>query len=168
MGFDRVLIANRGEIAVRVARTLRDLGKTPVAVYSDADRLAPHVRVADLAYHVGKPPAPESYLDVKKILEVARKAKVDAIHPGYGFLSENADFAEAAAKEGITFIGPPAHATRLMGSKTAAREAMIKAGVPTVPGSPGAIESEAEAAKVAEEIGYPVMVKASAGYETAD
>ncbi len=163
MGFDRVLIANRGEIAVRVARTLRDMGKTPVAVYSDADRLAPHVRVSDLAYHVGKPPAPESYLVVDRILEVAEKAKVDAIHPGYGFLSENAEFAEAAAKRGITFIGPPANATRLMGSKTAAREAMIKAGVPTVPGSAGAIETEEEAVKVAEEIGYPVMVKASAG-----
>ncbi|MEM6531540.1 MAG: acetyl-CoA carboxylase biotin carboxylase subunit [Myxococcota bacterium] len=163
MGFKRVLIANRGEIAVRVARTLRDMGMEPVAVYSDADRLAPHVRLAEFAYHVGKAPAPESYLVVDRILDVAVKAGVDAIHPGYGFLSENAEFAEAAAKRGITFIGPPPNATRLMGSKTAAREAMIKAGVPTVPGSKGAIDTEEEAVKVADEIGFPVMVKAAAG-----
>ncbi|MEL7305184.1 MAG: acetyl-CoA carboxylase biotin carboxylase subunit [Myxococcota bacterium] len=163
MTFSRVLIANRGEIAVRIARTLRDLGILPVAVYSDADRLAPHVRGANLAYHVGPAPAPDSYLRVDEILRVAQEARVDAIHPGYGFLSENADFAAEVEKRGITFIGPPPQATRLMGSKTAARDAMKRAGVPTVPGSDGPLDDEKQAVEVAEGIGYPVMIKASAG-----
>ena len=158
MTFNRVLIANRGEIAVRIARTLRDLGILPVAVYSDADRLAPHVRGANLAYHVGPAPAAESYLRVDEILRVAQEARVDAIHPGYGFLSENADFAAEVGKRGITFIGPPPQATRLMGSKTAARDAMKRAGVPTVPGSDGPLDDEKRALEVAEAIGYPVMI----------
>ena len=137
--FKRVLIANRGEIAVRVARTLRELGIETVAVYSDADRRAPHVLVADYAYRVGPAPAPESYLRTDVILDVAKRAEVDAIHPGYGFLSENASFVEAVEEAGITFIGPSPHAMRVMGSKTGAREAMIAAGVPVVPGSEGAI-----------------------------
>ena len=161
--FKRVLIANRGEIAVRVARTLRELGIETVAVYSDADRRAPHVLVADYAYRVGPAPAPESYLRTDVILDVAKRAEVDAIHPGYGFLSENASFVEAVEEAGITFIGPSPHAMRVMGSKTGAREAMIAAGVPVVPGSEGAIGDEDEALKVAGEIGYPVMLKASAG-----
>lgn len=161
--FKRVLIANRGEIAVRVARTLKDMGIAPVAVYSDPDRLAPHVRLADHAFHVGPAAANESYLVFDKILEVARRARVDAIHPGYGFLSENAEFAESATKAGITFIGPSPSAMRLMGSKTASRDAMRKAGVPIVPGSDGPVRTEKDAVAAAEKIGYPVMLKASAG-----
>lgn len=160
--FERVLIANRGEIAVRVARSLREMGITPVAVYSDADRLAPHVRACDRAYHIGPPPAAESYLRADIILDVARKAGADAIHPGYGFLSENADFAEAVADAGIVFIGPPPDAIREMGSKTAARARMEAAKVPVVPGSKF-LKDEKAAQKAAEAIGYPVMLKASAG-----
>lgn len=161
--FQRVLIANRGEIAVRVARTLKEMGMSPVAVYSDVDRVAPHVRACDLAYHIGPAPAPESYLDIQKILDVCRRAKIDAIHPGYGFLSEKADFAQAVHDAGIAFIGPSASAMRTMGSKTAARDAMKAAKVPTVPGSDGPLRDETEALKVAKKIGYPVMLKAAAG-----
>ena len=161
--FQRVLIANRGEIAVRVARTLRDMGIEPIAVYSDADRGALHVRACEYAMHLGPAPARESYLDIEKVLAAAKKSKADAIHPGYGFLSENAGFAQAVADAGITFIGPPPAAMRTMGSKTGAREAMKKAGVPVVPGSDGAIPTEEEARAFADKIGYPVMLKASAG-----
>ncbi len=161
--FKRVLIANRGEIAVRVARTLRDMDIMPIAVYSDADRGALHVRACEFAMHLGPAPARESYLDIDKVLAAAKKAKADAIHPGYGFLSENAGFAQAVADAGITFIGPPPAAMRTMGSKTGAREAMKKAGVPVVPGSDGAIPTEEAARKFADSIGYPVMLKASAG-----
>ncbi len=161
--FKRVLIANRGEIAVRVARTLRDMDITPIAVYSDADRSALHVRSCDIAMHLGPAPARESYLDIEKVLAAAKKSKADAIHPGYGFLSENATFAQAVADAGITFIGPPPAAMRTMGSKTGARAAMTKAGVPVVPGSDGAIPTEEEARAFADKIGYPVMLKASAG-----
>lgn len=161
--FKRVLIANRGEIAVRVARTLREMGIAPVAVFSDVDRIAPHVRACDMAFPIGPPPARESYLVMEKILDVARRAGVDAIHPGYGFLSENPVFAEAVAASGLTFIGPPASAMRVMGSKTAAREAMMRAGVPTVPGSEGAVPNEEVARSVAGKMGYPVMLKAAAG-----
>ena len=160
--FERVLIANRGEIAVRVARTLREMGICPVAVYSDADRIAPHVRVCDMALRLGPGPAPESYLQAELVLDAAKKAKVDAIHPGYGFLSENAEFAEAVEKAGMTFIGPPADAMRKMGSKTAARELMDAAKVPSVPGTQG-LRDDDEALKSAEKLGYPVMLKASAG-----
>lgn len=160
--FKRVLIANRGEIAVRIARTLREMGITPVAVYSDVDRTAPHVRACDMAYHVGPAPARDSYLRSEVILDVAKRAGVDAIHPGYGFLSENADFSEKVSAAGLAFIGPPPHAMRVMGSKTGAREAMMKAGVPTVPGSP-ALTDETQARQLADKMGYPVMLKASAG-----
>jgi acetyl-CoA carboxylase biotin carboxylase subunit len=160
--FKKVLIANRGEIAVRVARTLRDMGISPIAVYSDADRNAPHVRHCDAAYRVGPAPAQESYLDEGAILAAAKQAGADAIHPGYGFLSENAGFAEAVAAAGIIFIGPPPAAMRTMGSKTAAREAMAATDVPCVPGS-GALLDDASALQAAEQMGYPVMLKASAG-----
>lgn len=160
--FKRVLIANRGEIAVRVARSLREMGISPVAVYAEPDRVAPHVRACDFAYLVGPAPANESYLNTDKILEIAKSNQIDAIHPGYGFLSENAEFAEAVVAAGITFIGPSPHAMRLMGSKTEAREVMKKANVPVVPGS-DPLESAEEALAVAETFGYPVMLKASAG-----
>src|SRR3981189_2240473 len=133
--FKKILIANRGEIAVRVTRACRELGIATVAVYSDVDRNALHVRKADEAYAIGPAAARESYLNIEKILAVAKKAKVDAIHPGYGFLSENAEFAEACAKSGVKFIGPTAAAMNIMGSKTSARRAMEAAGAPCVPGS---------------------------------
>ncbi|MEZ4271858.1 MAG: acetyl-CoA carboxylase biotin carboxylase subunit [Myxococcota bacterium] len=161
--FKRVLIANRGEIAVRIARTLREIGICPIAVYSDADRLSPHVRACDMAYHLGPSPANESYLRIELLLEVAKKSKADAIHPGYGFLSENAEFAEAVEAAGITFIGPSGAAMRKMGSKTAARDAMRLANVPSVPGSDGPLADEAQAVRIAEKIGFPIMLKASAG-----
>ncbi len=161
--FKRVLIANRGEIAVRIAQTLREMGIAPIAVFSEADRRSPHVRVAEFAYPIGPAPAAESYLCIEKILKVAREAKADAIHPGYGFLSENPTFADAVSDAGIVFIGPPADAMRKMGSKTAARTAMIAAGVPTVPGSEGALRSDEEALNIAKRFGFPVMLKASAG-----
>lgn len=159
----RVLIANRGEIAVRIARTLREMGIETVAVYSDVDRVALHVRSADQAFPIGPGPAPESYLRSDKLLEVAKAARVDAIHPGYGFLSENAAFAAAVAKAGLIFIGPSPEAMQVMGSKTRAREAVIAAGVPCVPGSDGPVSSEAEARSAAEKLGYPILLKAAAG-----
>ena len=161
--FKRVLIANRGEIAVRIARTLREMDIEPVAVYSDADRIAPHVRNADMAFHIGPPAANESYLRTDRILDIAKRYNIDAIHPGYGFLSENAAFAETITDAGITFIGPPPNAIRVMGSKTAARDAMKSAGVPCVPGSEGPVKSLEEATQQADEMGFPVMLKASAG-----
>ena len=163
----KVLIANRGEIAVRVMRTCRELGIATVAVYSDADRGALHVRVADEAYPIGPAPAKDSYLDSVKVIDVARRAGADAIHPGYGFLSENADFARAVAAAGILFIGPPADAIDAMGNKTRARERMTAAGVPVVPGDNGPGGRgfpTAEAALVAARaVGFPVMLKAAAG-----
>ncbi len=159
--FKKVLIANRGEIAVRVARTLHEMGIAAVAVYSDADRGSLHVRVADEAHPIGPPPAGESYLRVDKIVDTAKKAGCDAIHPGYGFLSENPLLPEACEKAGIAFIGPPASAMRQMGSKTAARQKMSDAGVPIVPGATCSTTDEAVAA--AEKIGFPVMLKASSG-----
>jgi acetyl-CoA carboxylase biotin carboxylase subunit len=159
--FKKVLIANRGEIAVRIGRTLHEMGIQAVAVYSEADRAALHVRVADEAYCIGAPPASESYLRVDKILSVAKKAGCDAIHPGYGFLSENPALAEACDRAGVTFVGPPASAMRQMGSKTAARARMTAAGVPIVPGA--TCNSAEEAAAAATEIGFPVMLKASSG-----
>ncbi|MDB4944480.1 MAG: Biotin carboxylase of acetyl-CoA carboxylase [Labilithrix sp.] len=159
--FKKVLVANRGEIAVRVIRTLHEMGIRAVAVYSEADRAALHVRMADEAYLLGPAPAAESYLRIDKVLDVARKAGCDAVHPGYGFLSENAEFAESCDHAGITFIGPPASAMRAMGSKTAARAKMAEAGVPIVPGAMCTTTDEAIAA--AKQIGFPVMLKASAG-----
>ena len=159
----KILIANRGEIAVRVMGTCKELGIATVAVYSEADRSALHVRTADEAYLVGPPPSRESYLVQERILEVARKCGADAIHPGYGFLSENASFVRACEKAGITFIGPPASAMDSMGEKTRARQNMIKAGVPVVPGSTEPFGSLEEARAYAEKIGFPVMLKAAGG-----
>jgi acetyl-CoA/propionyl-CoA carboxylase biotin carboxyl carrier protein len=161
--FEKVLIANRGEIAIRVARTLKEMGIGSVAVYSEIDRDAPHVREADEAFLIGPAVPAESYLSIERIIATAKEAGAEAIHPGYGFLAENADFARACADAGIVFIGPPAEAIEAMGSKTRAREIMAEAGVPIVPGAtePAA---DVEAAKVqAEEAGYPVACKAAGG-----
>ena len=161
--FKKILIANRGEIAVRVIRACREMGIQSIAVYSDVDRAGLHVRKADEAYHLGPAAASESYLNIEKIIGVAKRAGADAIHPGYGFLSENSRFARACAEAGIKFIGPTAAAMEMMGSKTRARQNMDKAGVPFVPGTSRGVESPEEAAGVAEKIGYPVMLKAAAG-----
>ena len=161
--FKKILIANRGEIAVRVIRACREMGIKTVAVYSDTDRAALHVRMADEAYRLGPAPATESYLRSDLVLEAAEQAGAEAVHPGYGFLSENAGFATACADAGVKFIGPPAKAIEQMGSKTAARTLMQEAGVPVVPGTPGPVADADEALRVAEEIGFPVMLKASAG-----
>lgn len=161
--FKRILIANRGEIAVRIERACREMGIESVAVYSDADRRALHVRKADWAYHIGPSQASESYLNIPKILDTALKAGAEAIHPGYGFLSENAGFARACRDAGIKFIGPTPESMEMMGSKTKARQNMKKAGVPFVPGSDKGIDDMAALAKLAREIGYPVMLKAAAG-----
>ncbi len=160
--FKKILIANRGEIAVRVMRACREMGIASVAVYSDVDRASLHVRKADEAYHIGPPAAAESYLNIEKILNVAKKCGAEAIHPGYGFLSENPRFARACVEAGVKFIGPTAEAMERMGSKTKARQAMKKAGVPFVPGSSHGLEYK-ETAETAEQIGYPVMLKAAAG-----
>ena len=163
----RVLVANRGEIAVRVMRTCMEKGIETVAVYSEVDRLAPHVLLADHAIPIGPAPARESYLVIDKILAACRQADADAVHPGYGFLSENAEFADACCAAGITFIGPSASSMRLMGSKTQARMTMMAAGVPVVPGDNGpdgrGFPDAASARAVAEEVGFPVLIKASAG-----
>jgi len=161
--FKRILIANRGEIAVRIIRACREMGIESVAVFSDVDRRALFVRKADHAYHIGPAQASESYLNFDKILDVARRSGAEAIHPGYGFLSENARFARACAEAGFKFIGPSAESMEMMGSKTRARQNMKKAGVPFVPGSEKGLESAEAAEKLAAEIGYPVMLKASAG-----
>lgn len=160
--FKRVLIANRGEIAVRIIRACRELDIESVAVFSDVDRRAQHVRKADYAYHIGPATASESYLNIDKILDVARRSGAEAIHPGYGFLSENPRFARACAAAGIKFIGPSSESMEMMGSKTRARQAMKRAGVPFVPGSERGLELEG-AERLAEQIGYPVMLKAAAG-----
>jgi acetyl-CoA carboxylase biotin carboxylase subunit len=162
----RILIANRGEIAVRIIRACRDLGLESVAVYSDADRTARHVLMADRACAIGAPPAVESYLRIDRIIDAARRANADGIHPGYGFLSENAALAEACRDAGITFVGPPAEVIALMGSKTAARRTAISAGVPVVPGTDEPIPTDVPIetiAAIAGQVGYPVMVKAVAG-----
>ncbi len=161
--FVKILIANRGEIAVRVMRTCREMGITTAAVYSDADRTAPHVLMADEAYHIGGSPARESYLDGARIIEVALKCGAEAIHPGYGFLAENGDFAETVEAAGLVFIGPPAAAIRAMGSKTEARRIMSEAGVPVVPGDRSVLSGRKAALASAERIGYPVLVKAANG-----
>jgi 3-methylcrotonyl-CoA carboxylase alpha subunit len=161
--FDKILIANRGEIACRVMRTAKRLGIRTVAVYSEADANALHVETADEAIPIGPAPARESYLDIARIIKAAKQSGAQAIHPGYGFLSENADFAAACEAAGIIFIGPPAAAIRAMGSKAEAKALMEKAGVPLVPGYHGAEQSDARLTKEAQAIGYPVLVKASAG-----
>ncbi len=163
MTFSKILIANRGEIALRIERACRELGIATVAVYSEADRAALHVLEADEAFLLGPAPATESYLRGDLILDIARRTGADAIHPGYGFLSENADFAEACEGAGIKFIGPTASAMRALGSKTKARQAADAAGMPRTPGSTRALASLAEAYSVADEIRYPVMLKAAAG-----
>lgn len=160
--FSKILIANRGEIAVRVMRGCREMGIRSVAVYSEVDRASLHVRKADEAYLIGPAAASESYLNIPKIIDTAKRCGAEAIHPGYGFLSENPKFARACAAAGIKFIGPTAKSMEMMGSKTRARQAMQKAGVPFVPGSLHGMEYE-ETAKIAQEIGYPVMLKAAAG-----
>jgi acetyl-CoA carboxylase biotin carboxylase subunit len=158
-----VLVANRGEIARRVVRACRRLGLGTVAVYSEADRDAPHVREADRAIALGPAPARESYLDIERILAAARAGGADAVHPGYGFLSENWRFAEACARAGLTFVGPPTEAIRAMGDKTEARRLMAAAGVPTVPGSPGPVADAGAAEAVAAGIGFPLILKAAGG-----
>ncbi len=161
--FRRILIANRGEIAVRIARACREMDIESIGVFSDVDRQALHVRKVDRAFHIGPAQAGESYLNTEKILEVARRSGAEAIHPGYGFLSENAKFAATCEHAGIKFIGPSAHSMEMMGSKTRARQTMKKAGVPFVPGSEKGLENLDRALEFAEKIGYPVMLKAAAG-----
>lgn len=160
--FRKVLIANRGEIAVRIARACRDVEAGSVAVFSEADRYALHTRVADEAQYLGPPPAAESYLNIERILDAAKQSQADAVHPGYGFLAESAEFAQAVIDAGLTFIGPSPQAIAAMGDKRAARRRMIDAGVPVVPGS-DTVTSPEEALAAAESVGYPLLVKAAAG-----
>ena len=159
----KILVANRGEIAVRVMRSCREMDILTVAIYSDADGSAMHVRYADEAYYIGPSPSAESYLNIDKIIEVAKNCKADAIHPGYGFLSENATFSDRCKQEGIIFIGPSGDSIRAMGDKITARRTMIAAGVPVVPGTTDPIQDETGAIEVIRNIGLPVMIKASAG-----
>ncbi|MEP6961432.1 MAG: acetyl-CoA carboxylase biotin carboxylase subunit [Acidobacteriota bacterium] len=161
--FRKVLIANRGEIAVRLVRGLREQGIASVAVYSDADQASLGVSLADESAYIGPSPSSESYLRIDKLIEAARRHGAEAIHPGYGFLSENADFAAACQSAGIVFIGPPADAIRQLGSKTGARQIAIQAGAPVVPGTQSALANAAEAKSAAQKLGYPVLLKASAG-----
>src|SRR5438128_2835170 len=161
--FSKILVANRGEIAIRVFRTLRELGIGTVAVYSEADRGSLHVAAADEAYLIGPGPATESYLNQERLLETAARARADAIHPGYGFLAENADFARACQATGFVWIGPPPEAIDVMGSKTAARETMRAAGVPIVPGTTAPVRSAKDVRRLGDELGWPIAIKASAG-----
>jgi len=160
---DKILVANRGEIAIRIMRTCREMDIRSVAVFSDADRTSMHVRYADEAYYIGPSPSGQSYLNAGKMIEIAVLSKADAIHPGYGFLSENAGFARRCRENNLIFIGPSPEVIDKMGSKTAARKAMIAAGIPVVPGTTDPITSEQEALEIIREIGLPVMIKASAG-----
>src|SRR5215216_2336832 len=160
--FDKLLVANRGEIAIRVMRACRELGIATVAMYSDADRRSMHVRYATEAYYLGPSPAPESYLNIPRVIDLARRAEVDAVHPGYGFLAENPAFARACQEAGITFIGPSPEAMHLLGNKIEARRLMAKAGIPVVPGT-DKIDDPDQAITAGREIGYPILVKAAAG-----
>ncbi|MEM4079729.1 MAG: biotin carboxylase N-terminal domain-containing protein [Metallosphaera sp.] len=161
--FSRVLVSNRGEIAVGVMKAIKEMGMTAIAVYSEADKYALHVKYADEAYYIGPSPALESYLNIPRIIDAAEKAHADAIHPGYGFLSENADFVEAVEKAGITYIGPSADVMRKIKDKLDGKRIAVQAGVPIAPGSDGPVSSIDEALKLAERIGYPIMVKAASG-----
>ena len=161
--FGKILIANRGEIAVRIIRACRDLNISPVAVFSEADAAALHVRMSDAAHCIGPASSTESYLNIPAIIEAGKKSDAEAIHPGYGFLAENAEFARAVGEAGLTFIGPTPEAMEVMGSKTSARRAAIAAGAPVVPGTTEALQSYEEAKQVAAKFGYPVMLKAAAG-----
>jgi acetyl-CoA carboxylase biotin carboxylase subunit len=161
--FDAVLVANRGEIALRIIRACRKLGIRAIAVYSEADAGAPHTRAADVAVPIGPAPARESYLSIERVVAAAQETGAAAVHPGYGFLSENWRFADACQKAGLTFVGPPPEVLRSMGEKTEARRIVARAGVPVLPGSDGPVGSAAAAREVADEIGYPVMLKAAAG-----
>jgi propionyl-CoA carboxylase alpha chain len=161
--FDKILIANRGEIACRVIKTARKMGIKTVAVYSDADRNALHVEMADEAVHIGPAPANQSYIVIDKIMEAVKKTGAQAVHPGYGFLSENSKFAKALEAAGVAFIGPPVGAIESMGDKITSKKIAQEANVSTVPGYMGLIEDAEEAVKISNEIGYPVMIKASAG-----
>ena len=159
----KILIANRGEIALRVMRSAKEMGIKTVAIYSEADRLSPHVSYADEAVCVGAPPSSESYLNVDKIIETCKNLEVDAIHPGYGFLSENADFARRLVKESITLIGPSAEAMEMMGDKLKAKASVKAFNVPMVPGTDEKITDLEEAKSIAQSIGYPILIKAAAG-----
>src|SRR6516162_7270570 len=161
--FDKLLIANRGEIACRIMRTAKRMGLRTVAMFSDADRDAMHAALADEAIRIGPPPPKESYLNIKAVLDAARKSGAGAIHPGYGFLSENAEFAQACADAGLVFVGPSADTIRLMGSKSAAKALMQASGIPIVPGYHEGDQDLATLRQAAERIGYPVLIKASAG-----
>ena len=161
--FDRLLIANRGEIACRVMKTAKQMGIKTIAVFSDADRQALHVQMADEAVSIGPPPANQSYIDIEKVISAVRETKANAVHPGYGFLSENAKFAKALSDIGVTFIGPPEHAIKSMGDKITSKRIAQDAGVNTVPGYMGIINDDKEAVRISKQIGYPVMIKASAG-----
>ena len=161
--FSKVLVANRGEIAIRIFRTLREMGIASVAVYSEADRESTFVAYADEAYLIGPGPAVQSYLMSETIVRTALRSGAEAVHPGFGFLAENAAFARACAAAGLVFVGPPPDAIEAMGSKTRARELMERAGVPIIPGTNSAVDTVEEALEIAERIGYPVAVKASAG-----
>jgi len=162
--FDKILIANRGEIALRVQRACRELGIRTVAVHSEADREAKYVKLADESVCIGPAPSSQSYLNVPAVISAAEVTDAQAIHPGYGFLSENADFAERVEQSGFVFIGPRAETIRLMGDKVSAKDAMRKAGVPCVPGSEGALPDDpSEIIKIAKQIGYPVIIKAAGG-----
>ncbi len=161
--FREILIANRGEIAVRIIRACRELGIVPATVYSDVDRTALHVRLAEEAYYIGEAKPSESYLNIDKIIDAAKKSKAQAIHPGYGFLAENSDLVKRCEKEGIAFIGPPSEAMEIMGKKTASRKRMIEAGVPIIPGTIAPIKHEKDLEVQARRIGFPLLLKASAG-----
>ena len=161
--FEKILIANRGEIALRIIRTCKEMGIKTVAVYSTADKDSLHVRFADEAVCIGPPSSAESYLSIPKIMAAVEITNADAIHPGYGFLAENADFAEVCSEYGIKFIGPTPNQIRKMGDKITAKETMINAGVPVVPGSEGLLKDIKQGLKIAKKIGYPVILKATAG-----
>ena len=156
--FKKLLIANRGEIACRIIKTARKMGIATVAVYSDADRDALHVKMADEAIHIGPPPASESYIVIDKIMDAIKQSGAEAVHPGYGFLSENMKFAEALDKLGVAFVGPPTGAIEAMGDKITSKKIAAEAGVSTVPGYMGLIADAEEAVKISNEIGYPVMI----------